>query len=452
MLSESQAVTKKNSISAQVIKYIIPLILTNTLQLLYNAADNIVVGRFDGYVALSAVGSTGSLVNLILNVLLGLSVGTAVAVAHDYGANDHEGVRRTVHTSILISIIAGIAVGIFGCIFSGTFLKWMDTPPDVLPLSTEYLAIYFLGTPASLVYNFGASILRSIGDTKRPLIFLSISGILNVILNLIFVIVFKLSVVGVALATIISQYVSMVMIIVCLIREKGCCHLDLKKLHIYKDKLKKIVRVGIPAGLQGTVFSISNVLIQRSINSFGSLVVAGSTASGQLEGFTYMAMNSLYHATLTFVGQNVGAKKYEMINKVVIRCLFIVTAIGILFSAFTFVFAEPLLRIYLPNDPEAIPHGITRMIYVLLPYFLCGWMEVLVGAQRGMGMSIIPMITSLVGSCLLRVIWILTVFASHHTLVILFLSYPISWFITSGVHLIFYIYRLKKVRASANIH
>lgn len=438
--------TKERSLTGQIIRYIVPLMLTGILQLLYNAADNVVVGRFDGSNALAAVGSTGALVNLILNVFMGLSVGTAVAVAHDYGANDHEGVQKTVHTSILISIFCGVIVGVFGCLCSGTFLKWMGTPDDVLPLSTTYLAIYFLGTPASLIYNFGASILRSVGDTKRPLFFLTLSGFINVALNLVFVIVLHMSVAGVALATIISQYVSMVMIIVCLIREKSCCHLDFRKLRIHRDKLQKIIRVGLPAGIQGSVFSISNVVIQSSVNSFGSLVMAGNTAAAQLEGFAYTAMNSVYHAALTFVGQNMGAKKYHMINKVVFRCFIVVMVIGIGVGTLMFSFAEPLLKIYLPNDPDAIPYGITRLTYLIIPYFLCGTMEVMVGGQRGMGMSIVPMITSLVGSCLLRVIWVMTIFAAFRSLPVLYLSYPISWFLTTAAHTFFYFRHLGKIK------
>ncbi|MBE6711639.1 MAG: MATE family efflux transporter [Ruminococcaceae bacterium] len=440
---------KERSLTGQIIRYIVPLMLTGILQLLYNAADNVVVGRFDGSNALAAVGSTGALVNLILNVFIGLSVGTAVAVAHDYGANDHEGVQKTVHTSILISIFFGVIVGAFGCLCSGTFLKWMDTPPDVLPLSTTYLAIYFLGTPASMVYNFGASILRSVGDTKRPLFFLTLSGIINVVLNLIFVIIFRMSVAGVALATIISQYVSMVMIVVCLVREKGCCHLDFRKLRIHRDKLQKIVRVGLPAGIQGSVFSISNVVIQSSVNSFGSLVMAGNTAAAQLEGFAYTAMNSVYHAALTFVGQNMGAKRYDMINKVVFRCFIVVMCIGLTVGVLMYTFAEPLLKIYLPNDPDAIPYGITRMGYLIIPYFLCGTMEVMVGGQRGMGMSIVPMITSLVGSCLLRVVWVMTIFAAFRSLPVLYLSYPISWGLTTAAHTVFYFRHLGKIKKAA---
>ena len=445
---------KERSLTGQIVRYIVPLMLTGILQLLYNAADNVVVGRFDGSHALAAVGSTGALVNLILNVFMGLSVGTAVAVAHDFGANDEEGVQKTVHTSILISIFCGVIVGAFGCLCSGTFLKWMGTPDDVLPLSTTYLAIYFLGTPASLIYNFGASILRSVGDTKRPLFFLTLSGFINVALNLVFVILFRMSVAGVALATIISQYVSMVMIVVCLVREKSCCHLDFRKLRIHRDKMQKIIRVGLPAGIQGSVFSVSNVVIQSSVNSFGSLVMAGNTAAAQLEGFAYTAMNSVYHAALTFVGQNMGAKKYHMINKVVFRCFIVVMVIGLGVGTLMFSFAEPLLKIYLPNDPDAIPYGITRLTYLIIPYFLCGTMEVMVGGQRGMGMSIIPMVTSLVGSCLLRVIWVMTIFAAFRSLPVLYLSYPISWFLTTAAHTFFYFRHLggikKAVRETGN--
>ena len=437
---------KERSLTGQIVRYIVPLMLTGILQLLYNAADNVVVGRFDGSNALAAVGSTGALVNLILNVFMGLSVGTAVAVAHDFGANDEEGVQKTVHTSILISIFCGVIVGAFGCLCSGTFLKWMGTPDDVLPLSTTYLAIYFLGTPASLIYNFGASILRSVGDTKRPLFFLTLSGFINVALNLVFVILFRMSVAGVALATIISQYVSMVMIVVCLVREKSCCHLDFRKLRIHRDKMQKIIRVGLPAGIQGSVFSVSNVVIQSSVNSFGSLVMAGNTAAAQLEGFAYTAMNSVYHAALTFVGQNMGAKKYHMINKVVFRCFIVVMVIGLGVGTLMYSFAEPLLKIYLPNDPDAIPYGITRLTYLIIPYFLCGTMEVMVGGQRGMGMSIVPMVTSLVGSCLLRVIWVMTIFAAFRSLPVLYLSYPISWFLTTAAHAVFYFRHLGKIK------
>lgn len=438
-------------LTIKIIKFIIPLMLTGILQLLYNAADSIVVGHYDGSSALAAVSSVGALINLLVNAFMGLSVGAAVVVAQDYGAKDYEGVRKTVHTSYLISIIGGIVVGTIGLIFSRQFLIWMESPEDVLPLSTEYLMIYFAGTPANMAYNFGASILRSVGDTKRPLYFLTISGLVNVILNLVLVIVFHMGVAGVAYATIISQILSAVMVIVYMMKSKDCVRFVPKKMRIHGDKLKKMLYIGLPAGFQGTVFSLSNVVIQSAVNSFGSLVMAGNGAASSLEGFTYTAMNSVYQASLTFVGQNVGAKKYDRINKVQGVCLVLVTIIGLVFGVTTYCLGEPLLSIYLPNDPEAIPYGIIRMSYIALPYFLCGMMEVMVGGQRGMGMSFIPMINALLGSCVLRIVWISTVFAADPTLFTLYISYPISWAVTTLAHAVFYFVKLHSLKKKARL-
>lgn len=438
-------------LTIKIIKFIIPLMLTGILQLLYNAADSIVVGHYDGSSALAAVSSVGALINLLVNAFMGLSVGAAVVVAQDYGAKDYEGVSKTVHTSYLISIIGGIVVGAIGLIFSRQFLIWMESPDDVLPLSTEYLMIYFAGTPANMAYNFGASILRSVGDTKRPLYFLTISGLVNVILNLVLVIVFHMGVAGVAYATIISQILSAVMVIVYMMKSKDCVRFVPKKMRIHGDKLKKMLYIGLPAGFQGTVFSLSNVVIQSAVNSFGSLVMAGNGAASSLEGFTYTAMNSVYQASLTFVGQNVGAKKYDRINKVQGVCLVLVTIIGLVFGVTTYCLGEPLLSIYLPNDPEAIPYGIIRMSYIALPYFLCGMMEVMVGGQRGMGMSFIPMINALLGSCVLRIVWISTVFAADPTLFTLYISYPISWIVTTLAHTVFYFVKLHSLKKKARL-
>lgn len=438
-------------LTIKIIKFIIPLMLTGILQLLYNAADSIVVGHYDGSSALAAVSSVGALINLLVNAFMGLSVGAAVVVAQDYGAKDYEGVSKTVHTSYLISIIGGIVVGAIGLIFSRQFLIWMGSPEDVLPLSTEYLMIYFIGTPANMAYNFGASILRSIGDTKRPLYFLTISGLVNVVLNLVLVIVFHMGVAGVAYATIISQILSAVMVIVYMMKSKDCVRFVPKNMRIHGDKLKKMLYIGLPAGFQGTVFSLSNVVIQSAVNSFGSLVMAGNGAASSLEGFTYTAMNSVYQASLTFVGQNVGAKKYDRINKVQGVCLVLVTIIGLVFGVTTYCLGEPLLSIYLPNDPEAIPYGIIRMSYIALPYFLCGMMEVMVGGQRGMGMSFIPMINALLGSCVLRIVWISTVFAADPTLFTLYISYPISWIVTTLAHTVFYFVKLHSLKKKARL-
>jgi putative MATE family efflux protein len=352
---------------------------------------------------------------------------------------------------MLLSVVGGIVVGLIGCAFSRTFLIWMDSPEDVLPLSTVYLQIYFLGTPANMAYNFGASVLRSVGDTKRPLYFLTISGFVNVLLNVVFVAGLHIGVAGVALATIISQYLSAVFVIVHMMRTTDCIRLDLRKLRFHADKMKKILIVGLPAGFQGAVFSISNVVIQSSINSFGSLVVAANGAAGGLEGFTYTAMNSVYHAALTFVGQNVGAHQYNRINRVIFTCLITVAIIGILMGGLTYVFSDALLGLYLPEDPDAIPYGQIRLLYVALPYFLCGMMEVMTGGQRGMGMSILPMVNSLLGSCALRIVWIMTVFAANHTLPILYLSYPISWTGTTAAHSVFYALRLRKLKQQGEI-
>ena len=438
-------------LTIKIIKFIIPLMLTGILQLLYNAADSIVVGHYDGSSALAAVSSVGALINLLVNAFMGLSVGAAVVVAQDYGAKDYEGVSKTVHTSSLISIIGGIVVGAIGLIFSRQFHIWMESPEDVLPLSTEYLMIYFAGTPANMAYNFGASILRSVGDTKRPLYFLTISGLVNVVLNLVLVIVFHMGVAGVAYATIISQILSAVMVIVYMMKSKDCVRFVPKNMRIYGDKLKKMLYIGLPAGFQGTVFSLSNVVIQSAVNSFGSLVMAGNGAASSLEGFTYTAMNSVYQASLTFVGQNVGAKKYDRINKVQGVCLVLVTIIGLVFGVTTYCLGEPLLSIYLPNDPEAIPYGIIRMSYIALPYFLCGMMEVMVGGQRGMGMSFIPMINALLGSCVLRIVWISTVFAADPTLFTLYISYPISWIVTTLAHTVFYFVKLHSLKKKARL-
>lgn len=438
-------------LTIKIIKFIIPLMLTGILQLLYNAADSIVVGHYDGSSALAAVSSVGALINLLVNAFMGLSVGAAVVVAQDYGAKDYEGVSKTVHTSYLISIIGGIVVGAIGLIFSRQFLIWMGSPEDVLPLSTEYLMIYFIGTPANMAYNFGASILRSVGDTKRPLYFLTISGLVNIVLNLVLVIVFHMGVAGVAYATIISQILSAVMVIVYMMKSKDCVRFVPKNMRIYGDKLKKMLYIGLPAGFQGTVFSLSNVVIQSAVNSFGSLVMAGNGAASSLEGFTYTAMNSVYQASLTFVGQNVGAKKYDRINKVQGVCLVLVTIIGLVFGVTTYCLGEPLLSIYLPNDPEAIPYGIIRMSYIALPYFLCGMMEVMVGGQRGMGMSFIPMINALLGSCVLRIVWISTVFAADPTLFTLYISYPISWIVTTLAHTVFYFVKLHSLKKKARL-
>ena len=417
-------------LAGKILRYTIPLALSGILQLCFNAADMIVVGRYASGEALAAVGSTGALINLIINVFMGLAVGVSVCVAHAWGAKNKESVRQIVHTAMLTSVIAGMIVlliGFFGC---RTFLSWMGTPDNVIALSTTYMKIYFLGMPACMVYNFGASVLRSIGDTKRPLIFLVIAGVVNVLLNLLTVIGFRLGVAGVAIATAASQVVSAALVVRSLMKRQDSCRLVLRDLRIYPDKLMTIVRVGLPAGLQGAVFSISNVLIQSSINSFGSVAMEGNTAAGNLEGFIYNVMNAFYHTSLTFTGQNVGARKPERIPRIALTCIALSVAISLTLSGLMYLFREPLLAIYRPDAPEAVAYGSLRMSIIVLTYFLCGIMEVFTGSLRGMGASLTPMLISLVGACVTRVIWIYTVFAATPTLQVLYSCYPVSWLFT----------------------
>ena len=422
-----------------------PLILTGILQLLYNAADVVVVGRFAGATSLAAVGSTGSLINLIINVFMGLSVGTSVMVARYYGAGDVRMVQDTVHTSILVSLVSGIAVGIFGFFMAKPILRLMDSPEDVIDLATLYVRIYFLGMPFNLLYNFGAGILRAVGDTKRPLYYLTISGAANVGLNLILVIVFQMGVAGVAIATVVSQAISMVLVLLCLIRTHGAIHLDLRKLRIRKGPLLGIIQVGLPAGLQGSLFSISNVLIQSSINSFQSTAMAGNAAASNLEGFVYTAMNSIYQADLTFASQKYGAGKKDRVKSVLWNCLGTVVVIGLGLGLLFQAFDRTLLSVY-NQDPAVIDYGVLRMHIILPTYFICGMMDVMVGQLRGIGYSIMPMIVSLTGACLFRILWIMTIFSmpQFHTLQMLYISYPVSWALTFSIHMICYLTIAKK--------
>lgn len=432
-------------LTRKIITYCIPLALSGILQLLYNAADIIVVGRFSGPTALAAVGSTGSLINLIVNLLIGLSVGASVCVANFYGAGREKDVRETVHTAMLISVIGGVIVAVVGMVFAKTFLGWMGSPDDVIDQATLYLRIYFAGMPLTMAYNFASAIFRALGDTKRPLYYLAVSGLVNVILNLIFVIVFKMGVAGVATATVVAQAVSTTLIIMCMIRSHSVIHLQHDMLRIHGDKLKEIVRVGLPAGLQGTIFSISNVLIQSSINSFGSIAIAGNSASSNLEGFMYTSMNSVYQAALSFAGQNMGARKYSRLKKVLCNCLAIVTGIGIGMGAIMYLFRYQLLGIY-SSDMDVINFGIERLELFCLTYFTCGAMDVMVGQMRGMGYSIVPMIVSLVGVCGIRIVWIFTVFKASNSLLTLYMSYPVSWVVTLAVHFSTFLYVYHKVK------
>ena len=415
--------------------FALPLMLSGILQLLFNAADMIVVGHANGPTALAAVGATSSLINLLINLFMGLSVGANVLVAHFFAAKQEKDCKETVHTAILVSIISGVFLAIVGIFLARPLLVLMGTPTDVLSKSVLYMRIYFLGMPVMLLYNFGSAILRAVGDTKRPLFYLSAAGVVNVILNLIFVLAFDMHVAGVALATVLSQALSAFLIVRCLVRTDGFCKLNMKALSIQKEKLLKMVKIGLPAGLQGSLFSISNVLIQSSINSFGSVAMAGNTASSNLEGFVYNAMNAIHQTALTFSSQNYGGKQYKRIKKVIVLNISLVTLVGLVMGFLAILFGKPLLGLY-TSTPKAIEYGLVRMEVIFSTYFLCGIMDVLVGCLRGLGRSILPMIVSLLGACGFRILWIFTVFKEHRSLETVYISYPISWTLTAGVHLI----------------
>lgn len=428
---------------SRIIMFAVPLILSGVLQLLFNAADIVVVGRFSGSHALAAVGSTSSLINLLVNLFIGISVGANVLLGRYYGARDYKNVSETVHTAIYIAIWGGIALIFVGIFLARPLLELTGTPPDVIELSILYMRIYFLGMPAFMLYNFGAAILRAVGDTKRPLYFLTAAGAINVVFNLIFVIVFNMGVAGVALATIISQFISAILIILCLTGSDGALRLTRKELKFHKDKVKEMLKIGLPAGLQGVIFNISNVLIQSSVNSFGSIVMAGNTAASNIEGFVYTSMNAIYQTSLSFTSQNMGAKQYHRIDKILLQCLGIVTCVGLFLGVGAYLLGHPLLSIYSTSE-EVIASGIIRLSLVSATYFLCGIMDVFVGSLRGIGYSIMPMIVSLTGACLFRVIWIFTIFQMNHTLFTLYISYPISWILTSSAHAICYLAVRKK--------
>ena len=412
------------------IRYTIPIILTSWLQLLFNAADLVVVGQANGSDSLAAVGATGAITNLIVNLFMGLSVGTGVTMAHCLGSNDEEAVSRTVHTAIPAAAISGLFLTVVGVCCSRVFLIWMGTPENILPLSTLYMQIYFGGMVFNMVYNFAASILRAAGDTQSPLKFLTIAGVVNVVLNLIFVHAFHMNVEGVALATVISQAVSAVLVVRELMIRTDACRLEWKKMHIYKPQLLRMVRIGLPAGIQGSMFSISNVMIQSSVNSFGNVVMSGNTAAGNIEGFVYTAMNAFHQTAVNYTGQNVGARQYDRVKRILWTSLASVGVTGLGLGLLMYALGPQLLRIYITDAPEAIGYGLIRMKYICAVYFLCGLMDVTTGSLRGLGVSLAPMIISVLGVCGIRLLWIYTVFAVYHTPDCLYLSYAVSWIAT----------------------
>ena len=433
---------------AKLVKFCFPLMLMGILQLLYNAADLIVVSNFsDDPNALGAVGSTGSLINLTVNLFMGLSIGTNVLCAKLYGAKNYDRIGKVVHTSILISFLIGLFLMLFGIIFAKDLLHIMNND---LELSKVYLQIYFIGMPFNLVYNFAAAILRAVGDTKRPLYYLIFTGLINVILNLIFVIFFNMSVAGVALATIISQFLSFLLIMRTLIKTKECYQFKFKELKIHKEELLDLIRIGLPAGIQSSLFSISNALIQSSVNLFGEIAMNGNSAAQSIEGFVYVAMNSVYHAAIAFTSQNYGAKNEKNIKKVTKYSLLYVCIVALSLGILIFSFGKPLINIYTKN-PDEVSVAYLRLHFLCLPYFLCGIMDVMVGVLRGLGKSTMPMVVSIVGVCGIRILWILLIFynltdfVNTSDLAYLYVSYPISWIITFLTHLICYFIVSKKV-------
>ena len=429
-----------------------PLILTGILQLLYNAADVIVVGNYAGHEALAAVSSTGSLINLLVNVFMGLSVGASVVIARYYGARDVISLRKAEHTAMTLALFMGVGVGLFGFLAARPLLQMMDSPEDVIDGAALYVRIYFLGMPANMLYNFGAGVLRAIGDTKRPMYYLIVAGLINVLLNLLLVIVFHLDVAGVAIATVASQVISAALVLLCLFRSRSVIHLNLQECRIDRKSMREIIRIGLPAGLQGSLFSISNVLIQSSVNSFGSLVVAGNGVACNIEGFVYTSMNAQHQAAMTFASQNYGAGKADRVRKVLWCCLGTVTVIGLGMGLLFRLLGPDLMSLY-NSEPEVIANGLIRMDIIMPTYFLCGLMDVMVGQLRGIGFSVMPMVVSLTGACLLRIVWILTVFAQDHSLTILYLSYPVSWFVTFAIHFLCYHFagrkRLRQIEEQA---
>lgn len=425
--------------------FALPIMAMYILQLLFNTADMVVVGHFSGSKALAAVGATASLINLIITLFMGLSVGTTVVVARDCGADRPDAVSRSVHTSIAISIIGGLIVMVIGIILCKPLLKMMGTPEDIIGLSVVYMKIYFISTPANMVYNFAAAILRATGDSRRPMYYLIIAGTLHVIFNLFFVIVLHMGVAGVASATVISEYISVLLIMMCLYRCEGAIRFIPRKMCIDKHKLKDIVKIGLPAGMQGLLFSISNVLIQSAVNSFGSTMVAASAAASNVENYIGTTMNAYYNAAISFTGQNMGAKKYDRIDTIAKVCTVLIFATWILLGGATVIFEKQLLGIF-TSDSEVIKLGMLRINIMMVAFFTCGMMNVYPGLTRAMGYSISPMISTLVGACLMRILWLATIFTWYPTEVMLFACYPVTWALAGIGQVGIFLYARRQIR------
>jgi len=452
MAKSNQIDMTEGSVFFKLLQFSIPLIFSSVLQLFFNAADVVVVGRFAGVNSLAAVGSTSSLINLLVNLFLGLSVGTNVIAANYFGSGKNKKLSQTVHTAILLSVYSGVILTVVGVFGAKYILRLMGSPDEVLSLATLYLQIYFAGITASMVYNFGSALLRSKGDTKRPMYILFAAGLINVVLNLIFVIPLKMDVAGVALATVLSQVFSAFMVIRCLVKESDDFKLYFSKLKIDREIFIDILKIGLPAGFQGILFSFSNVIIQSSVNSFGNIMIAGSSAAANIEGFVYISMNGFAQGSLTFVSQNYGAKKMDRIKKVVRIALLCALVAGTVLGNLAYLFGRNLIAIYNDN-PDVIEAGLLRMSVIMTTYALCGIMDVMANSVRGIGHSLLPMVVSLLGACGLRLVWLATAFQipAFHTCRTVFLSYPISWAITFAAHVVCFLVILKNLKAQKEL-
>ena len=432
------------TIMDKLISFSVPLMLSGILQLMFNAVDIIVVGRFSGSVALAAVGSTTALINVFTNLFIGISLGANVLAARFFAAGRDKEMSDTVHTAITLALISGVIMAFVGLFFSRGALELMGTPEDVIGQSALYMKIYFLGMPFFMLYNYGAAILRAVGDTKRPLIFLIVSGIVNAGLNMILVILFHLDVAGVAIATVISQLISCILVLRCLYLSQTSYQLRFSKLKINTTYLKQIFQVGVPAGIQSTVINFSNALLQSSVNSFGSIAMAGYTAANNIFGFLYVSVNSVTQAFMSITSQNYGVKKYKRMDKVLIDCIIISMVTSLTLGCGAYFFGPEILKIY-TRDSQVIQCGMEILAYTTVPYFLCGIMDLLPGALRGMGHSGVPMILSVIGTVGTRIVWIFGIFPHHRSLSVLFISYPASWILTIVMQVICFYFVRKKV-------
>ena len=433
------------TIMDKLITFSLPLMLSGILQLMFNAVDIIVVGQFSGSRPLAAVGSTSALINLFTNFFIGISLGTNVLAARFFASGKIKEMSDTVHTSILFAAISGVVMMIVGLLFSRFALELMETPDEVIDMAALYLKIYFVGVPFFMLYNYGAAVLRAVGDTRRPLVFLVISGAVNAILNMVLVILFHLDVEGVAIATVISQMISCVLVLRCLCKTDACYQLHFSKLAINGKYLRQIFQVGVPAGIQSTVINFSNVLLQSSVNSFGEIAMAGYTAANNILGFLYVSVNSITQACMSFTSQNYGVRKFKRMDKVLIDCMILSVIVSVVIGGGSYILGRQILGIY-TNQSEVIECGMEILSISTIPYFLCGIMDMLPGAMRGVGYSAVPMVLSIVGTVGTRLVWIYGVFPSHRSLYELFISYPASWFITIVMQAICLVFVRKKVR------